>query len=158
MTRQRVRKAIIIALVVLLFTPKMLDPTSGLAANPMANDFVFYSILIWSVAVLVHVFWMNRKLFLSYFAKVPNLSRRGQLQIVVLSLTVFQIGLLVLNFGMEWSTVVFWWVIVFVLLLIVHIWLNRKVLSSYFGRRWSMAIFALCCLGFASLIIGGLAG
>jgi len=158
MTSRRVRKAIIIALVVLLFTPKMLDPTSGLAANPMADEFVFYSILLWSVAVLVHVLWMNRKLFLSYFTRIPNPSRRGQLQIVALLLVVFQVGLLVLNFGMEWSSVVFWWVIVFVLLLILHIWLNRRALSSFFGRRWSTAIFALCCAAFASLIIGGLVG
>ncbi len=158
MTKQRTKKAIVIALVVLLFTPKMLDPTSGLAANPVAKDFAFYSILIWSVAVLVHILWMNRKLFLSYFTRVPDLSRRGQLQIVVLLLVVFQVGLLVLNFGMKWSATLFWWVIAFVLLLIVHIWLNRKALSSYFGWRWSMAIFALCCLGFASLVIGGLVG
>ena len=158
MTSRRVRKATIIALVVLLFTPKMLDPTSGLAANPMADEFVFYSILLWSVAVLVHVLWMNRKLFLSYFTRIPNLSRRGQLQTVALLLVVFQVGLLVLNFGMEWSSVVFWWVIVFVLLLILHIWLNRRALSSFFGRRWSAAIFALCCAAFASLIVGGLVG
>jgi len=58
----------------------------------------------------------------------------------------------------EWSSIVFWWVIVFVLLLILHIWLNRRALSSYFGRRWSTAIFALCCAAFASLIVGGLVG
>jgi len=149
------KKAIVIALVLLLFTPKMLDTTSGL---PMVKNIAFYGIIIWSLAVLVHVLWINRKLFLSYFTRAPDLSRRGQLQIVVLLLAVFQVGLLVFNFGMKWSSTLFWWVVVFVLLLIVHIWLNRRALSSYFGRRWSIAILGLCCAAFASLVIGGLVG
>ena len=122
---------------------------------------------LWPVAILLHVFWLNRKPFFSFFKRPPNLSDRGVMQIIVFVLTLLFLGVIVVESNMELGIPIpgteslynlmepwwRWWFSAWGAAIIGHAWLNRKALFSHIGRRFTIASLALLSLTVILLIL-----
>ena len=148
MSRRDARRIVLIALLVFFFIVPASEP-SWFGWSSASRAFHLSAVIIWNVAILVHVFWLNRKPFFSYFRRIPRLSSRSLRQIVILLLTVFLIGAWIGGILVQSMTALrtgyLRWCSVYWMILIGHIWLNRSSLQSQLGKRTATSIFPLCC-------------
>ena len=115
--------------------------------------------LIWALLLLVHIFWFNRKSVFSYFSSRPRVSRKGVRQILAFILAACMIGLVamsmpVLNVGIALpGTVTVWLPLILAVVILGHIWINRRPFFYYLGKRTGLAAWGfgwlLLCLGIA---------
>ena len=109
-------------------------------------------LLIWVLLLLIHIFWFNRKPVFSYFSTIPRMSRRGLRQFIAFILAGCMVGIVVMsmpvlksNIGLP-ETVVVWLPLVLAVVVLGHIWLNRKPFFYYLGNRTGLAAWLLGCL------------
>ncbi len=148
MSRRAARRIVLVILLVFFFIVPAAEPC-WFGWSSASRTFHLYAVIIWNAAILVHVFWLNRKLLFSYFSRVSRLSSQNLRQIVILLLTIFLVGAWVGGFLAQSMTALrtgyLWWCSVYWVILIVHIWLNRRPLRSQFGKRTATSVFFLCC-------------
>ena len=157
MPRRAARRIVLVIMLVFYFIVPASEPAwFGWSSTSWA--FHLYAVIIWNIALLIHVFWLNRKPFFSYFSKIPPLSLQGLRQIVIWLLTIFLAGAWVGGALVESVTVLrtgyLWWCFVYWMILIGHIWLNRRALYSQFGKRAATRIFFLCCTACVAYAVG----
>jgi hypothetical protein len=91
MSKRMSRRILVITLIVFLIAVAVLDQRYWwwAAGNhiPVVTAIHMFMAFLWMVLILLHVFWLNRKPFFSFFNRAPNLSDRGVIQIIVLLLT-----------------------------------------------------------------------
>jgi len=148
MSRRDARGIVLIILLVFFFIVPVSEP-SWFGWSSASRAFHLYAVIIWNVAILVHVFWLNRKPFFSYFRRVSRLSSRSLRQIVILLLAVFLVGAwiggILVQSMIALRTGYLWWCSVYWMILIGHIWLNRSSLRAQLGKRTATSVFLLCC-------------
>jgi len=153
------RRILVFALIVFFIAGAVVDQRYWWWADgghiPVVVVTHMFIVSLWMVAILLHVFWLNRKPFFSFFKRAPDLSARGVIQIIVLLLTLLFLVVAVreplvmvirksLYVPLEpWGR---WWYSAWAAALIGHIWLNRKALFSHFGQRLTVASLALISL------------
>ncbi len=157
MSRRDARRTVLIVLLVFFFIVPASEP-SWFGWSSTSQAFHLYAIIIWNVAILVHVFWLNRKPFFSYLRRVPRLSSRSLRQIVILLLAVFLIGAWIGGILVQSTTVLrtgyLWWCSVYWMILIGHLWLNRSSLRAQLGKRTATSVFLLCCAAGVAYAVG----
>jgi len=143
---QRVARRIVVITLILSFI--LLGLPARWVGKTVANIF-FYVAIPWNVAILIHLFWLNRKPLFSHFKKVPELSRRGVMQIVVFLLVIFWMGSVSMGTlgGSATVRLIFnWWRTIFGAIIIGHVWLKRRALFSHLGgQKPAMIAFTLLC-------------
>jgi len=148
MSKRMSRRILVVALIVFFIAMAILDQRNWWWAAgshiPVVTTLHLYVGLLFAVPILLHVFWLNRKPFFSFFSRTPNLSGRGIRQMVVLLLTLLFLGITVtesLQVPLEpwWR----WWFFAWIAAALGHMWLNRRALFSHIGRRFTVASFAL---------------
>jgi hypothetical protein len=74
-------RILVITLIVFLIAVAVLDQRYwwwAAGSNiPIVTAIHMFMAPLWMVAILLHVFWLNRKAFFSFFKRAPNLSDRG---------------------------------------------------------------------------------
>ena len=151
MSKRMSRRILVIILIVFFIAMAVLDQRNWWWAAdshiPIVAAMHMYIGALFAVPILLHVFWLNRKPFFSFFKRAPNLSDRGVIQIIVLLLTLLFIGITItesLHVSLEpwWR----WWYSAWIAAAIGHMWLNRKALFSYIGQRLTIASIVLLSL------------
>jgi hypothetical protein len=164
MSKRMSRRILVITLIVLLIFLVVSDQRFWWWAAdshiPVLTAIHLYMAAPLWMGVLLHVFWLNRKPFFSFFKRAPNLSDRGVMQIIVLLLILLFLGVAVIESHMETGKPIpgteslymllepwwRWWFSACWAALIYHMWLNRKALFSHIGQRLTIAILALLSL------------
>ncbi len=158
------RRILAISLIIFWLAVGALDQRNWWWAGspiPAITTIKWYVVSLFAVIILLHVFWLNRRPYFSFFKRTPNLSARGKRQLVVLILTVFALGIMIVEADGQtpepwWR----WWYFGWTAGAIVHMWLNRKALFSHLGRKFTVAgivlLSALVCVQAAAGIIGAL--
>ena len=143
---QRVARRIVVIILILSFI------LLGLPARWFSKrvaDIFFYAAIPWNVAILIHLFWLNRKPLFFHFRKVPKFSRQSVMQILVFLLVIFWLGAVCMGIlgGSATVRIVFnWWRAIFGAIIIGHIWLRRRALFAHFGGQMlGMIAFILLC-------------
>jgi hypothetical protein len=154
MSASSVRRILVISLILLWIAVGALDQRNWWWAGnpiPLITTVKWFVVSLFMVVILLHVFWLNRKPYFSFFKRLPNLSARGARQLVVLLLTVFALGIMLVEADGQtpepwWR----WWYFGWTAAAVSHMWLNRKALFSYLGQRLTITsialLLALICL------------
>ena len=157
MSRRATRRIVLVILLVFFFIVPASEP-SWFGWSSASRTFHLYAVILWNAAILIHVFWLNRKPLFFYFRKIPCLSSQGLRQIVILLLTVLLIGAWVGGVLVQSLTALrtgyLWWCSVYWMMLIGHIWLNRRALRSQLGKRAATSVFLLCCAAGVAYVAG----
>ena len=157
MSKRAARRIVLVTLLVFFFIVPASEP-SWFGWSSTSQAFHLYAVIIWNVAILIHVFWLNRKLLFLYFRRIPCLSSQGLRQIVILLLIILLAGAWIGGILVQSMTALrtgySWWCFVYWMTLIGHIWLNRRALRSQLGRRTATGVFLLCCAAVVAYAVG----
>jgi hypothetical protein len=163
MTRSPTRLIFVIGLIIFWLAVGGLDQRNWwwTAGSPIAmvTTIKWYVVSLFALIIILHVFWLNRKPYFSFFRRVPNLSARGRRQYVVLIFTIFALGIMLVEADGQtpepwWR----WWYFGWTAAAVVHMWFNRKSLFSYLGRSLTITGIALLLALMCLQATAGLAG
>lgn len=149
------RQFTVILLVVFMLAQAIADILETIF--PKLPEIVLPFALIWLAIVLIHIFWFTRKALFSYLRRPPNLSRRGVRQVVVIAMTCFFLGVIIIGVLEKAiaipETIEPWWFRAWAAVILVHIWMNRRPFFFYLGKGLGLAAFILNCLLLCILVV-----
>ncbi len=157
MSKRAARRVVLVILLVFFFIVPASEP-SWFGWSSVSRTFHLYVVILWNTAILIHVFWLNRKPLFFYFRRIPHPCSQGLRQIVILLLIIFLIGAWVGGVLVQSMTALrtgyLWWCSVYWMILIGHIRLNCNSLGSQLGKRAATSVFLLCCAAGVAYVAG----